>query len=152
MTAKLLQLRNPGASMQMPSFLPEPAVTMPPGISVTATHNLIIADRSEDGVFAVATILDVCPAANACVSAWHNSTDRFILFILERKDDRIESVTARDLDHLLEEVLPELYLDLQRPLTKVAFNILVDSSDVGPIDDRIAQLLITSALEAGLSQ
>jgi hypothetical protein len=134
----------------MTSFLPEPAVSMPPGMSATATHNLIIADRSGDGIFAVATILDVCPAANACIRAWHNSTDRFILFTLERKDDRIGSVTARGLEHLLEEVLPELCLDLRKPLAKVAFSILVDASDVGPIEDRIAQLLIAAALEAGL--
>lgn len=125
---------------------------MPPRMSATTTHNLIIADRSEDGLFAVATILDVCPAANACIRAWHKSTDRFILFVLERKDDRIGSVTAKGLEHLLEEVLPELYLDLRNPLEKVAFNILVDASDVGPIEDRIAQLLITAALEAGLTQ
>jgi hypothetical protein len=125
---------------------------MPPMMSATATHNLIIADRSEDGIFAAATILDVCPAANAFIRAWHKSTDRFILFILERKDDRIGSVTARGLEHLLEEVLPETYLDLRRPLAKVAFNILVDASDAGSIEDRIARLLITDALEAGLSQ
>lgn len=125
---------------------------MPPRMSAPATHNLVIADRSEDGIFAVATVLDVCPAANASIGAWHKSTDRFILFILERKDDRIGSVTAGGLEHLLEEVLPELYLDLRKPLAKVAFNILVDASDLGPIEDRIAQLLITDALEAGLSQ
>lgn len=125
---------------------------MPPGISATATHNLIIADRSEDGIFAVATILDVCPTSNACIGAWHKSTDRFILFILEPKDDRIGSVTARGLEHLLEEVLPELYLDLRRPIAKVAFNILVDASHVGLIEDRIAQLLITAALETSLAQ
>ena len=136
----------------MTFFLPEPAMPMPPGVSATATHTLIIADRSEDGIFAVATILDVCPASNACIRAWHNSTDRFILFMLERKEDRIGSVTARGLEHLLEEVLPELYLDLRRPIEKVAFNILVDASHVGPIEDRIAQLLITAALEASLPQ
>jgi len=134
----------------MTSLVPEPAVPMPPRVSATTTHNLIIADRSDDGIFAVATILDVCPAANACIRAWHKSTDRFILFVLERKDDRIESITARGLEHLLEEVLPELYLDLRKPFEKVAFNVLVDASDVGRIEDRIAQLLITAALEAGL--
>lgn len=125
---------------------------MPPRTSVTATHNLIIADRSEDGVFAAATVLDVCPAASACIRAWHKSTDRFIVFVLERQDDRIGSVTARGLEHLLEEVLPDLHLDLRTPRAKVDFNILVDASDVGSIEDRIAQLLITAAIEAGLSQ
>jgi hypothetical protein len=135
----------------MTSILPEPAVPMPPMMAATATHNLIVADRSDDGIFAAATILDVCPAASACIRAWHTSTDRFILFILERKDDRIGSVTARGLEHLLDEVLPETYLDLRKLLAKVAFNLLVDASDVGSIEDRIARLLITDALEASLS-
>ena len=115
-----------------------------------ATHNLIIADRSDAGVFAVATILDVCPLAKEGISAWHDSTERFILFILEQKDNRIGSVTARDLHHLLETVLPELYLDLMKPPANIAFDILVDSPDLELIDDRIAQLLISAALEEGL--
>ena len=80
----------------------------PPGMSATVTHNLIIADRSEAGMLAIATVLDVCPAVEDRVGAWHNSTDRFILFIIEHKSDSIGSITATDLEHLLEEVLPEL--------------------------------------------
>jgi hypothetical protein len=125
---------------------------IPPGISATVTHNLIIADRSEAGMFAVATILDLCQAADDRISAWHNSTDRFFLFIIEQKGGRIGSLTARDLEHLLTGILPELYMDLLKPPANVAFDIFVEEPDIGTIDDRIAQLLITVALEASLSQ
>jgi hypothetical protein len=123
---------------------------IPPGMSATATHNLIIADRSDDGMHAVATILEICPTVDGSIGAWHNSLDRFFLFILEQKSGRIGSVTAKDLEHLLVGVLPELYSDLLKPPANVAFDIFVEEPDVGAIDDRIAQLLITAALEAGL--
>jgi hypothetical protein len=41
-------------------------------MSATVTHNLIIADRSEGGMFAVDTILDICPAAEGHIVAWFN--------------------------------------------------------------------------------
>jgi hypothetical protein len=125
---------------------------IPPGMSATATHNLIIADRSDDGMHAVATILEICPTVDGSIGAWHNSLDRFFLFILEQKSGRIGSVTAKDLEHLLVGVLPELYSDLLKPPANVAFDIFVEEPDLGAIDDRIAQLLITAALEAGLPQ
>jgi hypothetical protein len=124
---------------------------IPPGMSATVTHNMIIADRSEAGMFAVATILDICPEANDRISAWHDSTARFFLFLVEQKGCRIGSLTAKDLEQLLAEVLPELYLDLLKPPANVAFDIFVEEPDDGPIEDRIAQLLISVALEAGLS-
>jgi hypothetical protein len=127
-------------------------VKIPPAISGTATHHLIIADRSEIGVFAVDTISDLCPELDGRISAWRNSTDRFFLFIIEQKGDLMGTLTASDLDHLLTGVLPELYLNLLKPSANVAFDIFVEEPDVGTIDDRIAQLLITIALEAGLSQ
>ena len=123
---------------------------IPAGMAGTTTHNLIIADRSEAGIFAVATILDVCPTVDDLIGAWRNSADRFILFIFDRKGDNIESVAARDLDHLLAEVLPELYSYRLKPPANVALDILVEEPDVDTIDDRIAQLLIAVALEAGL--
>lgn len=124
---------------------------IPPGMSAAVTHNMIVADRSEAGMFAVATILDICPAANDCISAWHSSTDRFFLFLVEQKSCRIGSLTARDLEQLLAEALPEIYLDLLKPPANVAFNLFVEEPDDGAIEDRIAQLLIGVALEAGLS-
>src|SRR5262245_46631693 len=116
----------------------------------TTTHNLIIADRSEAGEFAVATVLDVCSAVDHHIGAWRNSADRFILFILDRKSDSIGSVAARDLEHLLTEVLPELYSHRLKPPANATVDILVEEPDVNTIDDRITQLLIAVALEAGL--
>ena len=102
-------------------------------------------------MFAVATILDICPATEGHVSVWHGSTDRFFLFILEQKGAHIEALTARDLEHLSAQVLPELYADLLKPPANVSFEIFVEEPDDGVIEDRIAQLLIMVALEAGLS-
>src|SRR5262245_41625224 len=116
----------------------------------TTTHNLIIADRSEAGMFAVATVLDVCSSVDDRIGAWRNSADQFILLIFDRKSDSIGSVAARDLEHLLAEVLPELYSSRLKPPANVVLDILVDQPDVDTIDDRIAQLLIAVALEAGL--
>lgn len=101
-------------------------------------------------MFAVATILEVCSAVDERISAWRDSADRFILFIFDRKNDKIGSVAARDLEHLLAEVLPELYLSRLRPPANVALDLLVEEPDAYTIDDRIAQLLIAVALEAGL--
>jgi hypothetical protein len=124
---------------------------IPPGMSATVTHNMIIADRSEAGMYAVATILDICPEASDRISAWHGSIDRFFLFLVEQRGCRIGSLTARDLEQLLAEVIPELYLDLLKPPANVAFDIFVEEPDDGAIEDRIAQLLISFALETGLS-
>src|SRR5215813_160569 len=113
----------------------------------TTTHNLIVADRSEAGMFAVATISDVCSVVDDRIVAWRDSTDRFILFILDRKSNSIGSVAARDLEHLLTNVLPGLYSYRLKPPASVALDILVEETDVDTIDDRIVQLLITVALE-----
>ena len=94
--------------------------------------------------------MDVCSAEDARIGAWRNSTDRFILFLLDRRSDSIGLIAARDLEHLLTEVLPELYSDRLKQPVNVALDILVEESDVGTIDDRIAQLLIAVALEAGI--
>jgi hypothetical protein len=125
-------------------------VKIPRGMSATVTHIMIIVDRSEAGTSAVAAILEICPEADDRISAWHNSTDRFFLFILDRKDGRIGSLTVRDLECLLADILPELYADILKPPANVALDIFVDEPDGDAIDDRIAQLLITIALEAGL--
>ena len=125
-------------------------MNIPPGMAGTTTHNLIIADRSEAGMFAVATILDGCSAVDDRIAAWRNSTDRFILFILDRQSNSIELGAARDLEYLLAEVLPELYSDRLKQPVNVVLDILVEEPDVDTIDDRIAQLLIGVALEAGL--
>src|SRR5262245_33590773 len=122
---------------------------LPAGLADTITHNLIVADRSEAGMFAVATILDVCSSADHRIVAWRNSADRFILLIFDRKSDSVASAAARDLEHLLAEVLPELYSHGLKPPANVALNILVEQPDVNTIDDRIAQLLIATALDAG---
>jgi hypothetical protein len=129
----------------------ERRMKIPPGISATVTHNMIIADRSEAGMFAVATILDICPEADGRISAWYNSTDRFFLFLVEQKGCRIGSLRVRDLAQLLAEALPDLYQDLFKPPANVAFNVFVEEPDDGAIEDRIAQLLISVALDAGLS-
>ena len=123
---------------------------IPTGMVGATTHNLIIADRSAAGMFAVTTILDVCSEVEDRIGAWRNSADRFILFILDRKSHSIGSVSASDLEHLLAEVLPELYSYRLKPPANVALNILVEDTDVDTIDDRIVQLLIAVALEAGL--
>lgn len=139
--ADLMVVRSGGRRMKIPS-----------ATSGMVTHHLIIADRSEAGMFAVATILDVCQELEGRISAWRNSAERFFLFIVEQKGDHMGSLTARDLDHLLGRVLPELYLELLKPSANVTFDICVEDSDVGTIDDRIAQLLIAIALETSLSQ
>ena len=124
---------------------------IPPGTSERVTHNLIIADRSEAGMFAIATMLDLCPEADGCINVWRSSTDRFILFVLDYNESRAGSITATDLEHLLVRVLPELYFNPFKPPANVAFDIFVDEVDAASIDDRIAQLQISIALEAGLS-
>ena len=116
---------------------------MPSGLPAPVTHNLIIADRSDDGRFAVATILEICPSADDRIGAWHNSIDRFFLFILEQKGGRIGTVLAKDLEHLLFGVLPELCSDVLKLPANVAFDIFVEEADVGAIDDRIVQLRST---------
>ena len=50
----------------------------------------------------------------------------------------------------LADILPELYADILKPPANVALDIFVEEPDGDAIDDRIAQLLITIALEAGL--
>jgi hypothetical protein len=122
---------------------------MSPGISPTVTHNSIIADRSRAGMVAIASILEICPMADERISAWHNSVDGYFVFILENKSGRVGSITASDLDHLFTEILPELFADHLMPPSNAVFDIFVDEADAKKIQNRVDQLLIAAALEAG---
>lgn len=122
---------------------------MSPGISPTVTHNSIIVDRSTAGMVAVASILELCPMADDRISAWHNSIDGYLVFILENKSGRIGSITAMDLQHLFSDILPVLFADYLMPPANAAFDIFVDEADAKRIHDRVDQLLIAAALEAG---
>jgi hypothetical protein len=117
-------------------------------MSPTVTHNLIVADRSESGLIAVASILEVCPLADEHISAWQNSTDAFFIFIAEH-GGRIGSISAANLDHLLGTILPELFAEHLMPSTSSEFDIFVDDPIAGTIHDRIVRLQISVALEAG---
>jgi hypothetical protein len=54
----------------------------------------------------------------------YGTVNRFFLFILEQKGAHIEALTARDLEQLSAQVLPELYADLLKP-ANVSFDIFV---------------------------
>lgn len=118
-------------------------------MSATVTHNLIIADRSESGIIAVASILEVCPLADEHISAWHNSTDSFFIFIAEHESGRIGSISAKNLDHLLDRILPELFAEHPMPHANSEFDIFVDDVVAGRIHDGVARLQISTALDAG---
>jgi hypothetical protein len=117
--------------------------------ALTVTHNVIIADRSESGMIAVASILETCPTAEECIDAWRNSTDRFLLFIAEHERGRIGSVTARDIGHLLSDVLRELLLTNLKPPARAEIDVFCQEPDNQTIQDRIDKLLIATALDAG---
>jgi hypothetical protein len=122
---------------------------MDAGLSSTITHNAIIADRSEAGMLAIACILDVCPIADERITAWRQSTDGFFVFICENDGNRMASVTAIGLEHLLHGVLPELFAKLLNPPANPEFDIFVDDVMIRIIHDRIARLRISAALEEG---
>jgi hypothetical protein len=117
--------------------------------SLTITHNVIIADRSESGMIAVASILETCPAAAEYVGTWRKSADRFFLFIAEHKTRRIGSVTARDIDHLLSEVLRGLLSTKLKPPAHAEVDVFCHEPDNQMILDQIDKLLIATALYAG---
>jgi hypothetical protein len=119
------------------------------GLSLTITHNVIITDRSESGMIAVASILETCPAGDEHIGAWRNSTDRFFLFIAEHENRRISSMTARDIDHLLSDVLRRLLLINLKPPARVEVDVFCQEPDDQTIYDRIDKLLIATALDAG---
>jgi len=118
-------------------------------LSLKITHNVIIADRSQSGIIAVASILETCPAANESVRAWHNSTDRFFMFTAEHETGRIGSVTARDIDHLLSDVLHGLFLFNLKPPARAEVDVFCQEPDNQTIHDRIDKLLIVTAFDAG---
>lgn len=60
------------------------------GLSAPVTHNLIIADRSDDGRLAISTILEICPSVDGRIGAWHNSSDRFFVFIIDKRAGVLE--------------------------------------------------------------
>lgn len=122
---------------------------MSTGISPGTTHNSIIADRSKSGMIAVASILEICPRADEWIGAWHNSVDGYFLFVLENESGRIGSATATDLEHLFSKILPELIADRLMPPASVAFDLFVEELDKKKIHNRIDQLLIAAAFDAG---
>lgn len=119
------------------------------GIHLPVTHNLIVVDRSESGMVAIASILEICPLADDRISAWHNSTDSFFVFIAEHANGLIGSVTAISLEHLLHGVLPELFAEHLTPPANPEFDIFVDEVVARTIHDRIARLQISVALDEG---
>lgn len=122
---------------------------MDAGISLPVTCNLIVADRSDSGMVAVASILEVCPLAAEQISAWQSSTDRFFIFVAEHDNGRIGAVSAASLDHLLGTILPELFAGRLMPHTNFEFDIFVDDPITEMIHDWIVRRQISTALEAG---
>jgi len=117
--------------------------------SLTITHNVIIADRSESGMIAVASILETCPTLDKQVGAWQVSSDRFFLFVGEHESRHIDSLTAKDIDHLLADVLRTLLLVKLKPPARAEVDVFCQEPDNQTIYDRIDQLLVATALEAG---
>lgn len=119
------------------------------GISLPVTCNLIIADRSESGTVAVASILEICPLAGGQISAWRNSTDDFFVFIAEHSSGVIGSVTAVSLEQLLEGVLPELFAQRLKPPAIPEFDIFVEDFVAPTIHDCVVRLQIAAAFDEG---
>lgn len=117
--------------------------------SLTVTHNIIITDRSRSGTIAIAQILEICPSAKGQVNAWRNSSNLYFLFIAEHGSGHVGSVTARDVDHLLSGVLPELLSTNLTPAAHAEFDVFCKEPDSEAIYDGINQLMIATALEAG---
>jgi hypothetical protein len=98
---------------------------------------------------AIASILEICPLADERISAWHNSTDHFFVFIAEHNSGLIGSVTAVSLEHLLHGVLPELFAQHLKPPANPEFDIFVDDFVAPTIHNLIVRLQIATAFDEG---
>lgn len=116
---------------------------------ITTTHNMITADRTQSGMIAVASILEICPVADGHISSLQGSNDAFFIFIAEHASNRIGALTAVSLVHLLNGVLPKMLEKLLKPAANSEFDIFVDELIARNIHDRIAQLQIGVAREQG---
>jgi len=109
-----------------------------------ATHEVMIMDRSEQGLLAADDLLAVCPQVNARMGAWRASGEAFFLFIMEQESGRIGSVTAQDLDGLLSKTLPELFEFALMPPVVPNFVVAAREPARQRINQQIEQLKDTS--------
>lgn len=117
-------------------------------MSPTATHNVIIADRSETGAIAVASILTSCPLADDYVSTWRRSKGEFFVFIAEHDSRRFGGIAALNLDELLSATLPALFAEHLLANTSAEFDIFVDDGVATSVYDGVARLQIAAAVDA----
>ena len=106
----------------------------------TATHVVIIVDRSAKGLRAADDLLNECPQVNERMAAWRSSDDALFLFIMEQSSGRIGSMTARDLDDMLQGVLPRLFDTALAPPATPSVAIVADGPALQRINGRVEYL------------
>ena len=114
-----------------------------------ATHEVMIVDRSEQGLLAADDLLAVCPQVNARMGAWRASGEAFFLFIMEQESGRIGSVAAQDLEGLLSKILPELFEFALMPPAMPNFVVAASEPARQRIDQQIEHLAATASSAAG---
>lgn len=124
---------------------------IPPGMSKTVAHRLVIADRSAAGLAKVDEILEIAPFAGERIVPWRNSSDRFIFFVMEEKNGRFGALSAKDLDDLLSKIV-ELFDTHLLPPANPTFDIVVTAPDNKTIYDHAAKWMLATVvtLEAGV--
>lgn len=122
----------------------------PPGMSKTITHRLLIADRSKAGLAKVTEILEMVPLLEDRIAVWRESTDRFFIVVVA-EGERIGSVRAKDLKHLLK-TIEDLFDTHLMPPANPTFDIIVAPPSNRTIHDHAAKLLLATVavLEAGV--
>lgn len=106
-----------------------------------ATHVVIIVDRSAKGLQAADDLLKECPQVEERMAAWRASDDAFFLFIMEQSSGRIGSVRARDIDNMLQGVLPRLFDTALAPPAAPSIAIVADGPAFQRINGRIEHLV-----------
>ena len=107
-----------------------------------ATHFAIVVDRSANGLKAAVEMLETCPQLEERMQAWHASDDALFLFFMEQGSGRISSVTARDVDDMVSEVLPHLFGSTLAPPAVVSLAIVTAEPAFQSISDCIRRLAI----------
>jgi len=109
------------------------------------THAVLIMDATDQGVRCADELLDNCPQVKDRMSAWRASGDAFFVFVLEHQTGLVGSITAKDLDSLLSDILPDLFASHLMPPAVPGFGVASDKTLRWAIYQTIEDLRITAS-------
>lgn len=93
------------------------------------THAVLIMDQSSAGLKYANELAKNWAPVEERLTTWRKSNDAFFVFFLEHwEGGRAGSMTARDIHHLLNDILPTLFQDQLMPPAQPGFGVAANEA------------------------